>query len=95
MNELNIIRINESINILKAQIDLLERKDPSWVHLVAIEHKLESTLTNMCKNILEKQYRKWEEYIKIEDKYLERKDYELDMCFGQWLIKNNYVNAHR
>ncbi len=57
MNELNIIRINEAINILKAQINLLERK--------------------------------------VEDKYLERKDYDLDLCFGQWLIKNNYVNAHR
>ena len=95
MNELNIIRINEALNILKAQIDSLDRKHPRWVYLVSIESKLKSTLDNMTKNILEKQYRKWEEYIKIEDKYLERKDYELDMCFGHWLIKNNYVNAHR
>jgi|LULG01.1.fsa_nt_gb hypothetical protein len=95
MNELNIIRINEAINILKAQINLLERKDTSWAHLVSIESKLKSTLDNMTKNILDKQYRKWDEYIKIEDKYLERKDYDLDLCFGQWLIKNNYVNAHR
>ena len=103
-NKLNINRINEAINILKVQIDLINKLNKenktvennlSWASLMSVQSVLEKTLNGMCRNVLIKEKPMTQSYIEIEDNYLLREDSDLELCFGQWLIKYNYIDIYR